>query len=315
MPTNSVNVFMDCDPGIDDASALLAAFYSPRIHLVGLSSVSGNVALKYTHKNLLRLVSFCDRTDIPVAKGAAQPLVKAPCYAPEVHGEDGLCGIQLPDSPLSEVPEEAADFIYETALRHPHNLTLLATGPLTNVALALKRHPELADLLTEIVVMGGSHRYGNVTPKAEFNFYVDPQAAQIVFQSPVSVRMVGLDVTLLARLPEDLAEDYAGKNARWQLLHQLLASSERITHDLDGYAYPILHDLTTLIAITAPEAFEFVPCHVEISCADDASLGQSICDFKALENPAGQRTIHTKVALDLDQKAYQQAIMEAFSAM
>src|SRR5438105_14239409 len=187
-------VIIDTDPGVDDALALLLAMRSPELKIEAITPVAGNVPLELTLPNALRMVEIAGRTDIPVAAGASAPLLRRLVTAAYAHGENGLGGAVFPEPKLKPADQPAAEFIRTTVRKHPNELTLITVGPLTNVASALSLDTELARLIPRIVMMGGSLSGGNITPAAEFNVYVDPEAARIVFQSGVPITMVGLDV-------------------------------------------------------------------------------------------------------------------------
>jgi inosine-uridine nucleoside N-ribohydrolase len=196
-------VVIDTDPGVDDALALLLAMRSPELKIEGITPVAGNVPLDLTLPNALRMVEIANRTDIPVAAGAPTPLVRRLVTAQYAHGENGLGGAVFPEPHTKPVAERAAEFIRQTVRKYPHQVTLITIWPMTNVATALNSDPELAGLIRELVMMGGSLSGGNITPAAEFNVYVDPEAARIVFQSDIPIRMVGLDVTRKTSLTDE----------------------------------------------------------------------------------------------------------------
>jgi inosine-uridine nucleoside N-ribohydrolase len=186
-------IILDCDPGHDDAVALLLALASPEVELVGVTTVSGNQTLDKTTANALRVLEFVDRTDVPVAAGADRPLVRERHVAAHVHGESGLDGPDLPPAQGAPIDRHAIDFIAGEIRARDGALTLVPTGPLTNVALLLAVHPDARP--RRIVLMGGAIGEGNVTPAAEFNIWADPEAARRVFESGLDVTMIGLDVT------------------------------------------------------------------------------------------------------------------------
>lgn len=188
-------IILDTDPGVDDALAIFLALRSPELKVEAITPVGGNVPLALTLPNALRLVEIAGRTDVAVAAGAATPLVRRLVTAAYVHGDNGLGGAEFPKPRLKPVAENAADTICRIVRSSPGEITIVGIGPLTNVATALKSDLELAPKIKEIVVMGGSLTRGNITPSAEFNFYVDPEAARIVFDSGVPITMVGLNVT------------------------------------------------------------------------------------------------------------------------
>src|SRR5437016_7789427 len=195
-------VVIDTDPGVDDALALLLAMRSPELKIEAITPVAGNVPLELSLPNALRMVEIAGRTDIPVAVGAKAPLLRRLVTAAYAHGENGLGGAVFPEPKIKQVAEPAAEFIRHIVRKYPREVTLITLGPLTNVATALNADPELAGMIKNLVMMGGSLSGGNITPAAEFNIYVDPEAARIVFQSGIPITMVGLDVTRKTALTE-----------------------------------------------------------------------------------------------------------------
>ena len=188
-------VIIDTDPGVDDALAILLALRSPELQVEAITPVAGNVPLEFTLPNALKLVEIAGRTDVPVAGGARHPLVRKLVTGEHVHGNNGLAGVEFPEPKIKPVAESAPEMIRKIVKANPGEITIVAVGPLTNVALALRADPDLAAKIKAIVIMGGSLSGGNVTPAAEFNLYVDPEAARIVFDAGVPLTMVGLDVT------------------------------------------------------------------------------------------------------------------------
>ena len=191
----STPTLIDCDPGHDDAIALLLALASPEVELLGVTTVAGNQTLEKTTTNALRVLELAGRGDVPVAAGADRPLARELFIADYVHGESGLDGPELPEPRAEPVDQHAVDFLAERILGSPRPVTLVPIGPLTNVALLLSRYPQAAGNVERVVIMGGAVAEGNVTPAAEFNIYVDPEAAWRVFHSGLPVTMIGLDVT------------------------------------------------------------------------------------------------------------------------
>src|SRR5579862_7414849 len=195
-------IIIDTDPGVDDAMAIFLALRSPELKVEAITPVAGNVPLELTLPNALRLVEIAGRRDIPVAAGASAPLVRRLVTARYAHGENGLGGVDFPAPSLKPVSESAVEMIRRIVRSSPGEITVVALGPLTNVATALKADPELAKMIRAIVLMGGSLSGGNITPAAEFNFYVDPEGARIVFDAGVPITMVGLDVTRKVQMRE-----------------------------------------------------------------------------------------------------------------
>src|SRR5918998_1746794 len=190
-----IPVLIDCDPGHDDAIALLLALASPELDVLGVTTVHGNQTLAKTTANALRVLEFAGFADMPVAAGADRPLLRAPALGAHVHGETGLDGPDLPPAAGKPAGVHAVDFLAERLGRAGRPVTLVPTGPLTNVALLLALHPQVTEQIERIVLMGGAIAEGNMTPAAEFNVWVDPEAAERVFASGLDVTMVGLDVT------------------------------------------------------------------------------------------------------------------------
>lgn len=203
---NARPVILDCDPGHDDALAILLAAASPELKVLGITTVCGNTTLANSTRNALRLVNFAN-LGIPVARGAAKPLLREPSLdVPRViHGESGLDGPEIPESPRGPVEESAVEFIVRTLRESDRKITLIPTGPLTNIATVLLAAPDVKDKVEEIVLMGGALLHaGNITSAAEFNIYADPEAAKIVFHSGIPITMVGLDATMKCVLTDDI---------------------------------------------------------------------------------------------------------------
>ncbi len=196
-------IIIDTDPGVDDAMAIFLALRSPELKVEAITAVSGNVPLEMTLPNALRLVEIAGRTDVPVAGGASVPLVRRLITAKYVHGNNGLGGVEFPAAKLKPVSETAVQLISRLVRGNPGQITIVAVGPLTNIATLLRADPEIARMIPQIVIMGGSLSGGNITPAAEFNLYVDPEAARIVFDSGIPLTMVGLDVTEKVLLREE----------------------------------------------------------------------------------------------------------------
>lgn len=198
-----IPLLVDCDPGLDDAVALLLALASPEVEMLGVTTVAGNQTVEKTTRNALRVLELAGRPDIPVAAGAARPLVGDLVVAADAHGESGLDGPSLPEPKIAPVAAPAVDFLADRLLGAEGRVTLVALGPLTNVALLLANHPETAERVDRIVLMGGAFGPGNMTASAEFNIWIDPEAAHRVFESGLALTMVGLDVTNRAVLTRD----------------------------------------------------------------------------------------------------------------
>jgi len=203
-------IIIDCDPGVDDAMALAFGHGDPDLEVCGITTVAGNVGLDKTTGNALRVRDFVRMGGVPVVPGSPRPLLRPALDARDVHGDSGLAGARLPTALSGPAPGHAVDYLIDTISAAPGEITLVAVGPLTNIALAVRRQPELTSLVRDFVIMGGSAGRGNITPAAEFNMLADPEAADIVFSAGWTVTMIGLDVTLRARVTAAVRERIHG---------------------------------------------------------------------------------------------------------
>jgi inosine-uridine nucleoside N-ribohydrolase len=272
-------IILDCDTGVDDAIAILLALRSPELKIDAITAVSGNVPLAFTLPNTLRMVELAGRSDVPVAGGAATPLVRQLVTASYVHGENGLGGAEFPDPKLKSIEEPAVQLIGRIVRSSPGEITIVGVGPLTNVALALKSEPQLASQVKEIVVMGGSLTGGNITPSAEFNFYVDPEAARIVFDSGVPITMVGLNVTQKVLIGEQqLSALEAVKTPVSQAAAKILRST--IEHIGKGRGITAktmaMHDPLTVAHLVDPSILKLKDYYVQIETSGEFSAGESV---------------------------------------
>ena len=265
---------LDCDPGHDDAIAILLALASPEVELLAVTTVAGNAPLAHTTTNAIRVLDFADRPEIPVAAGADRPLVRAAVAAARTHGETGLDGPELPAAGREPDPRHAIDLIAELALGHSEPVTLVATGPLTNVGLFLARHPAAAKALHRIVLMGGSIGLGNVTPSAEFNIWADPEAARRVFTSGLDVTMVGLDVTHRALIDRDAAERLRASGRACRLVAELVDFYGRAHTHMAGSP---IHDAVAVAELINPEMLTLEPVHIDVDCGS-LCRGRTVVD-------------------------------------
>jgi purine nucleosidase len=275
-PAAPRRIILDTDPGVDDAMAIFLALRSPELKVEAITAVSGNVPLSFTLSNALRLVEIAGRPDVPVAAGAATPLVRRLITASYVHGNNGLGGVEFPQPKLKPVAEPAAQLIRRIVRSSPGEISIVGVGPLTNVALALKSDPELASQIKEIVVMGGSLSGGNVTPAAEFNFYVDPEAARIVFDAGVPLTMVGLDVTRKVLLDDEQIKLLEStQNPVSQAAGKIMrATLERMRkgHDVTVVA---MHDPLTVAQLIDPSILTLKDFYVQIETSGEFTAGES----------------------------------------
>jgi len=270
-------VIIDTDPGVDDALALLLAMRSPELKIEGITAVAGNVPLELTLPNALRMVEIAGRADIPVAAGAKGPLLRRLVTATYAHGENGLGGAVFPEPKRTPVTEPAAEFIRKTVRAYPSEITLLTIGPLTNVAAALNSDKELAGLVRSLVMMGGSLSGGNITPAAEFNVYVDPEAARIVFQSGIPITMVGLDVTRKTSLTDDHVRVLeAAQNPVSQAA--ALIARNAINHNRErGFLVgPNMHDSLAVAGFLDPAILQLQDYYVDVETTGELTAGETL---------------------------------------
>ncbi len=269
----STPILLDCDPGHDDAIAILLALGSDELELRGVTTVAGNQTLEKTTANAIRVLELAGRGDIPVAAGAGRPLVREPRVAADVHGETGLDGPDLPPPQAEPSPQHAIDFLAERI----EGTTLVATGPLTNVALLLARHPEAKP--ERIVLMGGAIAEGNVTPAAEFNIWADPEAARRVFTSGLDVTMVGLDVTHKALVTAEHAGQLRESGRIGEVVAELLefyGGFHRATYGWDGSP---IHDAVAVAHVIDPTLLEVERLNVRIDTESELCRGRTVVDL------------------------------------
>jgi inosine-uridine nucleoside N-ribohydrolase len=270
-------VIIDTDPGVDDALALLLAMSSPELTIEGLTPVAGNVPLDLTLPNALRMVEIAGRTDIPVAAGARGPLVRRLVTAQYAHGENGLGGAVFPEPKLKPIADGAAIFIRQIVRKYPGEVTLIAIGPLTNIATTLNSDPELAGMIRRLVMMGGSLSGGNITPAAEFNVYVDPEAARIVFQSGIPISMVGLDVTRKTSLTEEHVRILEGAHNPISQGAAKIARNAVNRHREQGFLVgPNMHDSLAVAAFLDPSLLTWRDFYVDVETTGELTAGETV---------------------------------------
>lgn len=275
-------IIIDTDPGQDDAIAILLALGSPELEVLGLTTVAGNVPLALTSRNARMVLELAQRRDVPVYAGADRPLLRALVTAEFVHGKTGLDGPLLPEPTLPLAEGHAVDFIIETLMaREPGTVTLCPLGPLTNIALALAREPRIAPRIKQIVLMGGGgFEGGNITPAAEFNFFVDPHAAALVFQSGVPITMAPLDVTHQALTTRArVAALRAVGTPLTEAVAQWMEFFERFDEQKYGQEGGPLHDPCVIAWLLRPALFSGRHCHVAIETQSELTLGMSVIDW------------------------------------
>jgi purine nucleosidase len=329
-PAGPHKILLDCDPGIDDALAIAFACGHPALDLRGVTTVAGNVGLAQTTANALSVLEFAGAPDVPVAAGSPMPLLRPHMDARDVHGESGLGGARLPPPRARPLDAGATDLMIDTIGASPGEITLVATGPLTNIALAVRRQPALVRQVASFVIMGGSAARGNVTPAAEYNIATDPEAAAIVFEAGWQVTMVGLDVTLQARANGLVRERMAGLGRLGcDLLLPSLggyraseitaqpgpgsggpASSPGLAADDPPGDGPAVHDVCALALVAEPSLFGCLPARVEVETVGRWTSGMTVTDFRA---PAPAR--NALVATSVDAARFWDTVIGAWARL
>ncbi len=304
--TKRIPVIIDCDPGLDDVIALIMAFASEKLDVKGVTVVAGNQTLKKVGDNALKVLSYIG-VNVPVAVGSEFPLVKTLITAGEVHGEDGIGGVVLPESNLKLDSRHAIDLIANILKNSKEKITIIATGPLTNIGLFLRRYPELKNKIERISLMGGSVGFGNVTPSAEFNIFIDPEAADIVFKSGIPITMVGLNATQKAIFNmEDIKRIKSQNGKIAELVSQMLENLYNY-HRLDGMEGCYLHDPVAVCAVTNPEILKTELLNVDIELKGQYTTGMTVVDIYNRLNKIG----NADVTMEIDKNAYVDLIIEA----
>jgi inosine-uridine nucleoside N-ribohydrolase len=301
----SIPILLDCDPGHDDAIALLLALASPEVELRGVTTVAGNQTLEKTTANALRVLELAGREDVPVAAGSPRPLVREPFVAAYVHGETGLDGPDLPLPRTEPVGGHAVDFLAERIM----GATLVATGPLTNVALLLARHPDARP--ERIVLMGGAIAEGNVTPAAEFNVWADPEAAARVFASGLDVTMVGLDVTHRALVTSAHGEELRAAGRVGRAVAELLDFYGVFHREVYGFDGSPVHDAVALAHVLNPRLLVLERLNVQVDCESRLCRGRTVVDVwrrTGLEPNA-------HVAVGIDPEAFVALLLERLARL
>lgn len=276
-------IIIDTDPGQDDAVAILLALASPEdFDVLGIVAVAGNVSLAQNARNALKVVELSGRTEVPVHAGCERPMRRRLVTAEHVHGDTGLNGPGLPEPKIKLRKQHGVDFIIETVLAHePGAITLCTLGPLTNIAMALVKAPQIAPRIKEIVMMGGAYfEVGNVTPTAEFNIYVDPEAADVVLRSGIPIVMIPLDVThMILTTHERLEKIDAIGNKTGKAVAQMLAFSERFDLMKYGTSGAPLHDPCVMAYLIRPDLFEGRHINVTVETSSDLTMGMTVADY------------------------------------
>ena len=301
-------IILDCDPGHDDAVAIMLAAINPKIELLGITVVAGNQKLEKTVNNALKVCNHLN-LDVPVFSGMSRPMIREQLIADDIHGETGLDGPKFEELKIKAEDKHAVNFIIDTLMNSDEKITLVPTGPLTNIGMAIRFEPRIIEKINRIVLMGGSYQLGNMTPAAEFNILADPDAAHIVFSSGVKVVMMGLDLTRQASATKEVVEKIKSLNNKASKLFvdlmEFFAASQK---NVFGWSAPPVHDPTTIAYIIDPECIEVKPMFCEIELWSEKSYGRTICDYFGIL----KKEPNVDVAIKLDFDRFWNLVYENF---
>lgn len=288
---NPTRIIIDTDPGIDDALTFLLALASPEIKLEALTTTQGNVNLEKATRNALSVLELARASHIPVASGSLLPLVQPLRASATIHGESGIGNSNLPEPQSKPVPVHAVDYLIEKILAEPGQISIFPIGPLTNIAMAIRKEPEFARAVKELVIMGGAIlEHGNITPLAEFNIYVDPHAAHIVFHSGIPMTLIPLDVTHKCLLKLEQIERLMKIDSPIsRFIKDAVEVYLKASFEL-GYEGSALHDPLTLATIIAPELLTLKEYYVDVDISGGVSMGKTFADIQnLLKKPANMK--------------------------
>ena len=291
-------IILDCDPGHDDAVAIMLAAINPKIELLGITVVAGNQKLEKTVNNALKVCNHLN-LDVPVYSGMSRPMIREQLIADDIHGETGLDGPKFEELKIKAEDKHAVNFIIDTLMNSDEKVTLVPTGPLTNIGMAIRFEPRIIEKINRTVLMGGSYQLGNMTPAAEFNILADPDAAHIVFSSGVKIVMMGLDLTRQASATKEVVEKIKSLNNKASKLFvdlmEFFAASQK---NVFGWSAPPVHDPTTIAYIIDPECIEVKPMFCEIELWSERSYGRTLCDYFGILKK--EPNVDVAVKLDFD---------------
>jgi purine nucleosidase len=302
-------IILDCDPGHDDAVALLLAHGSPDIELLAVTTVMGNQTIEKVTRNALAVARVIGLDSVPFAQGAHRPLVRSIETAPDIHGESGLDGPALPEPAIALDARHAVDLIIDTVMAHePGTVTLVPTGALTNIAMAVRKEPRLAQRVKQVVLMGGGVHVGNWSAVSEFNIVIDPEAAHIVFNEPWPLTMVGLDVTHQALATDEVAAAIAAVGtAPARFVGELLEFFAHSYKDAQGFDHPPVHDPCAVAYVIDPTIMTTVRTPLDVELTGTLTVGMTVADLRS-PAPAG---CTTQVAMNLDNERFWALVIDA----
>ena len=303
-------IILDCDPGHDDAVAILLAAGNPDIELLGLTTIGGNHTIDKVTHNARQVLTIAGALDVPVYRGASRPLINDVVTAEDIHGDSGMeiHGYDLPEPAVGVEDEHAVRWIVDTLMREePGTVTLVPTGPLTNIALAVRMEPRIVSRVREVVLMGGAYGTGNITASAEFNTFVDPEAAAIVFGEDWPVVMVGLDLTHQALATPEVESRFAALGtSAGDFVVALIDAFRRNYKDAQDFDNPPVHDPCAVAYVIDPSLVETVPAPLSVELAGTLTRGRTVADFRASNAPC-----NTSVATRLDVDRFWDLVVDA----
>lgn len=304
-------IVLDCDPGHDDALAIMLAAGDPRIDLLGVTTVAGNQTVEKTTHNACAVATVAGATGIDIVSGCERPLLRELTTAPGIHGATGMDGPPPVVPSVRPAQGHAVDFLIGKVMEAPGEVTIVATGPLTNLALAVRREPAIAAAVREVVIMGGAFGRGNITPAAEFNIFVDPEAAAIVFGAPWSVTMIGLDVTHQAICTVETEARIGAIGSPVSMFATQLIDYFRFTYQRElSMDDPPVHDACAVAYVADPSLFEVRPALVEIETGGERTRGMTVTTFM----PEGASARH-HVGTSLRREAFWDTVVRAIATL
>ncbi len=307
--TDRRKIIIDCDPGHDDAIAILLAAANPNVDLIGITTVAGNAEIEKTTLNALKVCEMAGLWELPVARGAGQPLVRKRETAADIHGDTGMDGPSLPDPKKKIVNDHAVDFIIRKLMESEGDITLVPVGPLTNIAMAMRKEPEILPKIREIVIMGGG-TFGNRTPAAEFNIYVDAEAAKVVFESGVPLTMFGLDLTHQALATAEIQEKIQEIGNRVSgFVVELLQFFMHTYKEVFGFDGAPIHDACCVAYCIDPTVFTSRKLRVDIETRGEFSYGMTMVDMLGVTG----KEPNVNVALKLDPDRFWALMMDTLA--
>ena len=307
----AIKIIHDCDPGHDDAVAMLLAIGNPNLELLGVTTIGGNQNIDKVTYNARSLLTMANVHDVPVFRGCEKPIVRDLEVAASIHGETGLDGVELPGPTVPLQDKHAVQFIIDTIMENePNTITLVPTGPLTNIAIAARLEPRIVERVKEVVLMGGGYSTGNWTAVAEFNIKVDPEAAYIVFNEPWKVTMVGLDLSHQALCTPEVQSKIDDKGTPLAKFVSGLMDFFRLTYqENQDFVDPPVHDPCTMAYLIDPSVVQTRRCPVTVEIHGQETLGMTVCDLRGPEPSADE--CNTQVATKLDFDKFWDLIVDA----